>query len=226
MTMKRFYISFFILFLFLLITKPSYSKQFKGKVLYNHNGDTITAQINDKKERIRLIGIEAHKMGQGSLAEESQLFLEKLTKNKDIIIETDTQERDQFGRLLGYIYVDNKFINAEIVKEGFAKVYTVPPNIKYSEQISKAQIEARNLGKGIWYQKSINGEENNPNKIVKDNKPYKNKFNIKRKLVHINEYSKTYHKAGCKFFNCKNCTLYLAEDVAIKKGFKKCSQEL
>jgi micrococcal nuclease len=164
-------------------------------------------------------------MGQGSLAEEAQLFLEKLTKDKEVIIETDIQERDQFGRLLAYIYLDKKLINTEIVKEGFAKVYPVPPNVKHSDDISKAQIEARSLGKGIWYQKSINGEENNPDKITKTNKPYKNKFNIKRKLVHINEWSKTYHKPGCKFYNCKNCTKYMSEDAAITKGFKKCSQE-
>ena len=150
----------------LFFSNIAQAKEYKAKVLYNHNGDTITVKINNK-ERVRLIGIEAHKMGQGSLAEEGQLYLEKLIKNKEVILETDSQERDQFGRLLAYVYLDKQLINAQIVKEGFARVYVVTPNTKYSEEISKAQTIARNLGKGIWYQKAVNGEVNNPNTITR-----------------------------------------------------------
>lgn len=223
--MKIFKVITGILLVNLIVCNVVQAKQYKAKVLYNHNGDTITVDINEHHERVRLIGIEAHKMGQGSLAEEAQLYLEKLTKNKDVILETDVEERDQFGRLLAYVFVDNKLINTEIVKEGYAKVYPVQPNVKYSDEISKAQALARNLGKGIWYEKTVNGVKNNPNVITKVNKPYKSKLNIQRKLVHVNEFSKTYHKPGCKYYNCKNCIAYMSEDVAISKGYKKCSQE-
>ena len=87
---------FLILLINLFFSNIAQAKEYKAKVLYNHNGDTITVKINNNKERVRLIGIEAHKMGQGSLAEEGKLYLEKLIKNKEVILETDSQERDQF----------------------------------------------------------------------------------------------------------------------------------
>jgi micrococcal nuclease len=215
-------LSFSILFIIIL---PANARIYTGKVLYNHNGDTLTVEINGKAERVRLIGIDSQKIGKGALSEEAQLFLEKMTKGKTIKIDTDIQERDQFQRLLGYAYVDGKFINQELLKEGFATIHVVAPNVKYLDSLGKAQKSAREMGKGIWYTKELNGPQNNPNVITYNLKPFKSKLNIKRNLVHVNVWSKVYHKSGCKYYFCKSCTMYISEEVAKSRGYTKCTLE-
>ncbi len=79
-------------------------------------------------------------------------YVESLVKPGDLItIEFDAQERDRYGRLLGYVYLSNgKMLNEEIVKAGYANVMTIPPNVKYQDRFLKAYQEARKNKKGLW----------------------------------------------------------------------------
>ena len=65
-------------------------------------------------------------------------------------LEFDVEERDQYGRLLAYVWVGNKMVNVEILRQGVATVYTVPPNVKYVDAFTAAQDEAQAAGLGIW----------------------------------------------------------------------------
>ena len=81
----------------------------------------------------------------------SPLHTETPVKEKDKIrVEFDVHKRDQYGRLLGYIYLSNgKMLNEEIVKAGYASLMTIPPNVKYAERLTKAEREAREKKKGL-----------------------------------------------------------------------------
>jgi hypothetical protein len=52
--------------------------------------------------------------------------------------------------MLGYLYVGNKFVNLELLKNGFAMLYTYPPNVAHTDEFVKAQKEARAKGLNIW----------------------------------------------------------------------------
>jgi len=68
-----------------------------------------------------------------------------------ITIELDVQERDRYGRILGYVYLSNgKMLNEEIVKAGYAIIMTIPPNVKYKDRFLKAYQEARESKRGLW----------------------------------------------------------------------------
>jgi len=68
-----------------------------------------------------------------------------------ITIELDVQERDRYGRILGYVYLSNgKMLNEEIVKAGYAIIMTIPPNVKYKNRFLKAYQEARESKRGLW----------------------------------------------------------------------------
>jgi len=67
-------------------------------------------------------------------------------------LEFDAQKRDKYGRLLAYVYVDDVFVNAWLVENGFAQVMTVPPDVKYQDLFLKLQKEARQNKKGLWGQ--------------------------------------------------------------------------
>lgn len=96
------------------------------------DGDTII--VNG--EYARLIGINAPEKNELKY-NESKEFLSSLILNKSIIIEYDIDKRDNYGRLLVYVFVDDVFINRLLVKEGYAVPMSVSPNTKYKEEIEK-----------------------------------------------------------------------------------------
>ena len=141
-TFRLFFSAFFILLLACAqaVTDDSY---LVTKIL---DGDTVQLAGG---ERVRYIGIDTPEKGE-PFSEEAKELNQKLVLGKRIEIEFDVQERDKYGRLLGYVYVDNIFVNAELVKAGLAVLYTYPPNVKHTEYFTKLQKQAREKKAGIW----------------------------------------------------------------------------
>ena len=78
-------------------------------------------------------------------------FTKSLVGKKRVRIEFDVEKRDRYGRLLAYVYLpDGRMLNAELVKEGYAQVYTFPLNVKYVDMFLKLQEEARENNRGLW----------------------------------------------------------------------------
>ncbi len=75
---------------------------------------------------------------------------------KTIQVEWGPQIRDSHGDLIGYIFMDNRFINVELLREGHAKPRIVPPNLKYSTEFRKAALDARREKKGLWKEEPDN----------------------------------------------------------------------
>jgi hypothetical protein len=73
-----------------------------------------------------------------------------LVENKTVTLEKDVSETDKYGRLLRYVYVGNIFVNAELVRQGYAQVSTYPPDVKYQSLFLQMQREARAAGRGLW----------------------------------------------------------------------------
>ena len=67
-------------------------------------------------------------------------------------LEFDVDRRDRYERLLAYVYLkdDGVFVNAEIVKQGYASLLTIPPNVKYADLFLKLYREARENRRGLW----------------------------------------------------------------------------
>jgi len=133
-----------------VITKPG-----KGNLVFvKHviDGDTILLADND---RVRYIGIDTPETKHPRkpvqwMGKEASAFNRKLVEHKWISLEFDVEKRDKYGRLLAYVYVDDIFVNAELVKEGYAQVYTFPPNVKYTDLFLALQKEARENQRGLW----------------------------------------------------------------------------
>jgi micrococcal nuclease len=122
------------------------------------DGDTFW--INDgsaKGLKIRLIGVDAPesrnsgKKLKGYYGNEATAYLTKLISGKKVRLEYDVGRLDRYGRTLAYAYLENgTFINADLVKNGFATVMTVPPNVKYAETFLDLARRARKQEKGLW----------------------------------------------------------------------------
>lgn len=122
------------------------------------DGDTFycTDQFNQEL-KIRLIGIDTpetrnrFKKKKGYYGEEAKDYLTSLILNKEVKLEFDVDKFDQYNRVLAYAYtLDNTFINAELVKNGFARIMTIQPNSKYSDLFYNLQTEARENKTGLW----------------------------------------------------------------------------
>lgn len=111
------------------------------------DGDTFTL-ING--EKVRLIGINAPESGQ-PYADKAKTYLESLLATPVVKLTTDTQEQDQYGRILAYAYTaEDRDINLQMVEEGYAVVETVPPNVSKADIFTQAQELARINCRGIW----------------------------------------------------------------------------
>lgn len=131
------------------------------------DGDTL--QLEDG-ERVRLIGIDTPEMHESNklykdaarsneslsaikkLGRRSYEFTKKLAEGKRVSLEFDVEKYDRYKRLLAYVYLkkDGTFVNAEIVKQGFASLMTIPPNVRYADLFLKLYQEARANRRGLW----------------------------------------------------------------------------
>lgn len=81
---------------------------------------------------------------------EAKDFNKQLIEGKYVRVEFDIDKYDSYGRLLGYVFLDNIFVNAKLLEEGYAVLSTRPPNIKYVETFIELQKQARKEKKGLW----------------------------------------------------------------------------
>jgi micrococcal nuclease len=118
------------------------------------SGQTIEAQIaSDSTEivqRVRLIGVSAPLREQSPWGERAQRQLDKLTGNQKVMLEFDTERRDNSDRLLAYVWLDRRLVNAQLIEEGYVVADSLPPNIKHQEEFELAQRKARLMEVGIW----------------------------------------------------------------------------
>jgi micrococcal nuclease len=121
------------------------------------DGDTVELSTGEK---VRYIGIDTPEVNNNSyksqcFATQAKAANKRLVLGKQVILEKDVSNTDRYDRLLRYVYVVNKtgkkiFINKQLVKEGYATVFTYPPDVRYAEVFVKAEKHARNNNKGLW----------------------------------------------------------------------------
>ncbi len=117
------------------------------------DGDSVAVNIRGKREQIRFIGIDAPELSQKPWGRRSKKFLEALISASgwQARIEYDVEKRDKFDRILAYLWGrNNKLINEEMLLNGYAVLFTIPPNVKHVDRLSNAQVIARENKRGIW----------------------------------------------------------------------------
>jgi micrococcal nuclease len=101
--------------------------------------------------RVRLIGIDSPELQQHPFGPQAQkALLGLLPPGTEIRLETDASQMDRYGRMLAYVWTGATLVNEVMVRDGWAALYTVPPNVKYAERLAQAQKEARAARAGLW----------------------------------------------------------------------------
>lgn len=129
-----------------------------GRVVRVVDGDTIHVRLGDgTKEKVRYIGIdtpESVKPGTPveCYAKAASARNAELVDGEQVELRTDAEERDRYGRLLAYVYRarDDLFVNAALVREGYAQALTIPPNVRHADEFVADAGSARAAGRGLW----------------------------------------------------------------------------
>jgi endonuclease YncB( thermonuclease family) len=132
------------------IAQPTTADFLRGEVISVYNGDSFTVMIGRNLVKVRLIGSDAPEMTQSSIGRQARELLGLLVRGKMVRLETDDHRWDQEERLLAYVYVDDLFVNLELIRQGQAIAHIQLPNMRYGEQYRRAQTEAREAGRGVW----------------------------------------------------------------------------
>lgn len=109
-----------------------------------------------KSLAVRLIGLEAprkatrDKDGQEPWGTRAQQFLSVMATRQDVRVEFDVLQPADDGAKWGYVWVGDKLLNEEILREGHGVLDTRPPNVRYVERLTAAQRHARENRLGIW----------------------------------------------------------------------------
>lgn len=116
------------------------------------DGDTI--ELADGR-RVRYIGMDTPEMGDlrrspKCFAKEATEENARLLDGKTVRLEKDISEMDKYGRLLRYVYIGDVFVNDSLVRQGFARVDTVPPDVVHQQELLQAEQEARGQRRGLW----------------------------------------------------------------------------
>jgi micrococcal nuclease len=74
----------------------------------------------------------------------------RLVAGKTVRLEYGEQRRDKYGRLLAYVYVDSLFVNAELIRQGYAQVSTYKDNQRYHAEFERLQRHAIATRRGMW----------------------------------------------------------------------------
>ena len=178
------------------------------QVLRVIDGDTI---LISSGETLRYIGINTPETVDPRkpvepFGKEAAEFNKKLVEKQKVRLEFDVQERDKYGRLLAYVYLeDGTLVNAELVKHGYARVATYPPNVKYQALFLKLEREARENKRGLW------GEEPAPEELLP---------NEDSDIVYITKTGTKYHREGCRYLS--KSAIPIKKREAIARGYTPC----
>ena len=119
------------------------------KVIRVVDGDTFVINYNGKDEKVRLIGVDTPESVHPNEEKNTEFgnivsnFSKQMLTGKNVQVEFDVEQRDKYGRLLAYVYVDGQMYNKLLLQKGYAKLATYPPNVKYVDEFTNIQKRAR-----------------------------------------------------------------------------------
>jgi endonuclease YncB( thermonuclease family) len=117
----------------------------EGKVVRIADGDTLTIlEGPNAQHRIRLFGIDAPAKGQAFGTKAQRALADKVFSKT---IRVEVVQIDRYGREVGRIYLGDRFINAEMVRDGFAWRY---PQFDLAREFSRLETDAREHKRGLW----------------------------------------------------------------------------
>jgi micrococcal nuclease len=114
------------------------------------DGDTV---VLERLGRTRLIGVdtpEVHPVAECFGRAAADRTEDLLPRGTRVTYRFDAERRDRYGRALVYLYADGRFVNADLLRGGYATPLRVPPNTGHAKEFDRLGRDARRAGRGLW----------------------------------------------------------------------------
>jgi micrococcal nuclease len=194
--------------------QPTPNGEMKATVTRVVDGDTFEISAGEK---VRMIGVDTPETVKPNhpvepYGKEASSYTKQLLSGKQVLLRFDAEPRDRYGRLLAYVYLpDGTFVNEKLVREGYARILTIPPNVAYADLFLQAEREAREQNRGLWALEDHQGDQ--PGNSPPPGKPIKGNINSKGEKI--------YHVPGSRDYERTKAEVWFAtEEEAKAAGFR------
>lgn len=163
--MRRDFSSFFLLALVALVVIRPWERVHLGEsppqsagayVVRAIDGDTIEVQLDGgRREDVRYIGVDTPETVKPGtpvqcFGPRAHRFNAHLVEGRRVRLEVGVEPRDVYGRLLAYVHLGHRFVNAELVRRGLARTLAIAPNTRFAERFAGLELAAARAGRGLW----------------------------------------------------------------------------
>lgn len=195
------------------VDQPKPNGEMKATVKRVVDGDTFETTAGDK---VRLIGVDTPETVKPNhpvepYGKEASDYTKQLLTNQSIRLLYDIELRDRYGRLLAYVYLeDGTFVNEMLIRDGYARIMTIPPNVKHAELFLQAEQDAREKDRGLW---AIEPNQQDDKDLPSPDKKIKGNINAKGEKI--------YHIPGSSHYERTHAEVWFATEVEAKTaGFR------
>lgn len=210
----------------------SHRSSSQHEVLRVIDGDTIEVLYEGKKRSVRYIGVDTPETVHpskptGCFGAEAAAYNHSLVAGLMVTLERDISDVDKYGRLLRYVYVDEKMVNLALVEGGYAQVVTYPPDVRHIDIFRRAETVAREAGRGLWG--SVCAGEYEPRLEMMDGsgqQPIDATCVIKGNISQTTG-ERIYHYPGCEYYEPTRINettgerWFCSEQEAVAAGWRK-----
>jgi micrococcal nuclease len=119
------------------------------------DGDTIEARIGGEVEDVRYIGVDTPETVKPDtpvqcFGPRASAVNHRLVEGHRVRLVFGVERRDVYGRLLAYVYLGRRFVNAALIRRGLARTLTIPPNDRFALLLRRLELRAARAGRGLW----------------------------------------------------------------------------
>jgi micrococcal nuclease len=119
------------------------------------DGDTIEVRIGERREDVRYIGIDTPETVKPGtpvqcFGPRASAFNHHLVEGRRVRLVFGVERRDVYRRLLAYVYLNGRLVNAALVRRGLARSLTIPPNDRLAPRFRRLELRAAQAGRGLW----------------------------------------------------------------------------
>lgn len=119
------------------------------------DGDTIEVEVEGRREDVRYIGVDTPETVKPGtpvqcFGPRAHRFNAALVSHRRVRLVFGVERRDVYGRLLAYVHLGGRFVNAELVRRGLARTLAIAPNDRFAGRFRRLEMAAARTGRGLW----------------------------------------------------------------------------
>ncbi|GAA1753761.1 thermonuclease family protein [Aeromicrobium alkaliterrae] len=121
------------------------------------DGDTVwVTTANGHSEKVRILGIDTPELSEPAecwAAEATNALALALSRDGvtvELVTDPMADDRDQYGRLLRYVEVDQVDVGLELVEQGHAYLYRDADDLTRTDAYQDARETAQDQKAGLW----------------------------------------------------------------------------